>query len=107
MRKSRPGLTILTRITKTAVTLTASKRKTTRLETISRRRNAEYLLGLPEVIRLGNNNLIIIIRLIIRFYRFHPSLAARPRDYTVGKKDVYPGASLPIIISVKILILAF
>jgi hypothetical protein len=106
MKKSKPGLTILAKIIKTAVTLTVGKKKTRRLKRISRRRNAENLSNLPGVIRLGSDNLIIVVRLIIRLYRFHSLLAVRPRDYVIGKKNVYPKVSFPTIILIKILILA-
>jgi hypothetical protein len=106
MKKTRPRLTILARITKTAITPTIGRKKM-KLEKINRRRNAESLSSLPGIIRLGNNNLMIVIRLTMRLHRFYPSLAARPRDHTVGKQNVYPGIFFLIIISVKISILTF
>jgi hypothetical protein len=90
MRKSRPGLTILAKMTKAAVTLIVSKRKTKRLKKINYRRNVESLSNLPGMIRFGNDNLIIVVRLIMRFHRFHPSLAARPQDHAVKKKTFIP-----------------
>ncbi len=98
---------ILTRIIKAAVTLTADKRKIRRLKKIDRRRNAESLLNLSGVIRLGSDNLMIFVKLIIRLRRFYPSLAVGPRDHIVKRRDVYLVTFLPITILIKILILAF
>src|SRR6266536_4351862 len=86
MRKNKSGLTMLTRMIKVAVTPTAGRRKTRRLKKISRRRSAENVLGLPGVIRLESDNLMIFVGLIIRLHRLHPSLAVGPRDHIVGKK---------------------
>jgi hypothetical protein len=90
-----------------AIILIIEGKKTRKLERINRRRNAENLPNLPEIIYFGNDNLMIFVELIIRFYRFHPLFAVKPRNYTVGRKDVYPEISLSIIISVKISILIF
>jgi hypothetical protein len=68
MKKSRPGLIILAKIIKVAVTLIVGKKKTKKLKRISRRRNVESFLNLPEIVRLGSDNLIIVVRLIMRFY---------------------------------------
>jgi hypothetical protein len=107
MRKSRPGLTMLAKIIKTAVTPIAGRRKTRRLERISRRRSTESLSDLSGIIRFGSDNLMIVVRSIMRFHRFHSSLAAGPRDHTVGGKNVYPGISFPTAIPIKISILIF
>jgi hypothetical protein len=107
MKKSRIELTILTIIIRFAITLTTDKRKMKKLEKISRRRNAENLLNLPGNIRFGNNNLIVFVKLIIYFHRFHRLFAAEPSDYIVGRNDIYLETFFPIIILIKILILIF
>jgi hypothetical protein len=107
IKKSRLGLTMLAKIIRAVIMLSVGKKKTRKLEKISRRRNAESLSGLPGMIRLGSDNLIMIVKLIMRFYRLYPSLAAGPRDYAVRKKNVYFRISLSTIILIKILILAF
>jgi hypothetical protein len=104
-KKSRIGLTILTIMIKIAVILTTGRRKTKKLEKINRQRSVENLPSRPENIRFGNDNLIVFVKLIIRFYRFHRSFAAEPRDYIIGKNDIYFGTFLPITILIKILIL--
>jgi hypothetical protein len=76
------------RMTRVAVTPTAGGRKTRRLERISRRRSTESLPGLPGVVRLGSDNLMIFVESTMRLYR------------------LYSGASLPTTIPVKMSILA-
>jgi hypothetical protein len=105
MQKGRMGLTILTKMTKAVITPTASRRKTRKLERISHRRSAESLPNLSGSVYLGNDNLIVFVRPIMRLHRLHPSLVAGPRDHTVGKNDIYPKTSLPITIPIKISIL--
>jgi hypothetical protein len=96
---------MLTIMIKIAIISITDRRKTRRLEKISRRLSDENLLNLFENIRFGNDNLIVFVKLIMRLYRFHRSFAVEPRDYIVGRNDVYSERFLPIIIPVKIPIL--
>jgi len=100
------GLTILTRIIRTAVTSIIDRRETRRLERINYRRNAEKLLVLFEDIRLESDNLIVFVRPTVRLHRLHRSLAVVLRDHVVGRRDAYPEVFLPTIIPDKMLILA-
>jgi len=88
---------MLARMTRAAVTPTVGRRKT-RLERISRRRCTRSLSGLPGVVRLESDILMVVVKPTMRLHRLRPPLAAGPRDHGVGRKHVYPGASLPTTI---------
>jgi hypothetical protein len=94
-------------IIKIAVILTTGRKKTKTLEKINYRRNDENFLNLPENIRFENDNLIVFVKLIMHFHRFYRLFAAGPRDYIVGRNNIYPEMFFPIIILIKILILIF